>query len=79
MIHIRIVLNSEESGGLWRMSQIGIKKDDRRLLFVTCCEDAFPSHAQAEEDARRRAQEYMTQEFGIADGDIVWEIVPPLP
>ena len=78
MIHIKIVLDNEESG-LWRMSQIGIKKDDRRLLLVTCCEDPFPSHALAEADARRRAQESMTQEFGIADGDIVWEIVPPLP
>ena len=76
MIHIRIVLDGQSN--LWRMSQILISKDDRRLL-VTCCEEAFSSHAEAEGDARRRAQEFLTQEFGITNGDIVWEIVPPLP
>ena len=53
MIHIRVLLNEES--GLWWTSQIGIKKDDRRLLLVTCGEESFPSQAQAEEDARRRA------------------------
>jgi len=77
MIEIRIVLE-EESGGHWRMSLIRINRDGRRLL-VTCGEEAFPSRAQAEEDARRLAREYMTREFGITNGDIAWEIEPPLP
>ena len=76
MIHVRIVLDGQS--GLWRMSQIRINKDGRRLL-VTCGEEAFPSQAQAEEDARRRAREFLTREFGITNGDTVWEIVPPLP
>ena len=54
MIDIRIVLE-EESGGHWRMSLIRLNRDGRRLL-VTCGEEAFPSRAQAEENARRLAR-----------------------
>jgi hypothetical protein len=74
VIHVRIVL--EEHSGLWRMSQIRITKDGRRML-VTCGEETFPSHAHVEKDARRRAMEFLTQDFGSATGDILWEILPP--
>lgn len=76
MIHARIVL--EEQNGVWRMAQITINKDGRRLM-VTCGEETFSSHAQAEEDARRRVIQFLIQDFGIADGDIIWEILPPSP
>ena len=76
MIHAKIVL--EEQNGLWRMTQIMINKDGRRLI-VTCGEETFPSHTQAEEDARRRVIQFLTQDFGIANGDIIWDIVPPSP
>ena len=76
MIHAKIVL--EEQNGVWRMTQITINKDGRRLM-VTCGEEAFPSHAQAEEDARNRVQHFLIQDFGIANGDIIWEILPPSP
>ena len=76
MIHVRIVL--DEQADLWSLSQIRIDKDGRRLL-VTCGEEAFPSQAQAEADARRRAVQFLTQDFGIANGDIIWEILPPPP
>ena len=75
MIHIKIEL--EAINERWRISQIVINKDGEPYL-VPYSEESFPTKELAEHDAQRQARTFLQRNFGIGDGDIIWEVFPPI-
>ena len=75
MIHIKIEL--EAMNETWRISQIVIDKDGEPY-FVRSSEESFPTKALAERDAQHHARRFLERNFGIGNGDIVWQVFPPV-
>jgi C4-dicarboxylate-specific signal transduction histidine kinase len=75
MIHIKIEL--EDMNETWRISQIVINKDGEPYV-VRHSEDSFPSKELAERDAQRQARAFLHANFGIGNGDIIWQVFPPV-
>jgi hypothetical protein len=75
MIHIKIEL--EAMNETWRISQIVINKDEESYL-VRHSEESFPTKELAERDAQRQARTFLQTTFGIGNGDIIWQVFPPV-
>ena len=75
MIVIKIEL--EAMNQTWRVNQIVIDKDGVSH-FVPASEESFPVKELAERDAQSKARTYLQTKFGIEDGDIIWQIFPPV-
>jgi hypothetical protein len=75
MIHIKIEL--EAMNETWRIDQIVIYKDEESYL-VRHSEESFPTKELAERDAQRQARIFLQRNFGIGNGDIIWQVFPPV-
>jgi len=75
MIHIKIEL--EAMNETWRISQIVINKDGESYV-VRHSEESFPTKALAERYAQTQARAFLQANFGIGNGDIIWEVFPPV-
>jgi hypothetical protein len=75
MILIKIEL--EAMNETWRIDQIVINKDEESYL-VRHSEESFPTKELAERDAQRQARTFLQENFGIGNGDIIWQVFPPV-
>ena len=75
MIQVRIEL--EAMNETWRINQILIDKDGQQY-FVRHSEESFPSKELAERDAQRQARAFLQLNFGIGNGDVIWQVFPPV-
>ena len=74
MIQVKIEL--ADLPNLWHIVHIVITKDGERYL-VKRGHKSFSSQVHAEQDARHRAQRFLQKNFGIENGNIIWDVVPP--
>jgi hypothetical protein len=75
MICIKIEL--ETINETWRINQILIDKDGEPYL-VQHSKESFPTKEFAEHDAQRQARTFLKCNFGIGNGDIIWQVFPPV-
>ena len=71
MIRVRSQLG-DDIFGLWRVVQILIQKDGRRISFVPNG-DTFTSPEDAKQYAQGLAWRFLQQHFGLTNDEIVWD------
>ena len=71
MIRVKCQLQ-DDIFGLWRVAQILIQKDGRRISFVPNG-DTFTSPEDAQQYAQGLAWRFLQQHFGLTNGEIVWD------
>ena len=71
MIRVRSQLR-DDIFGLWRVGQILIQKDGRRVSLVPNGE-TFTSPEDAQQYAQGLALRFLQQHFGLTNGEIVWD------
>jgi len=75
---IQVKIELADLPNLWRIVHIFITKDGERYL-VKSGHKSFSSQAHAEQDARLRAMRFLQRNFGIENGNIIWDVLPPSP